>query len=258
MAPPPATYPIGSGISMHNRSAMFRPRPILPPPNTPGGRLPRTHALQDRAFLETQPFGTVPAAFSPDGRTGIFNQTASCAQWPGSAPDVSRSTAAMSTKAPAWTAFSTQVCIRARQPNLPSRPARRCRFARHFITARDGPLRTYLTGIEQALAPRRSSWSATISRSRTSASLPNYVCFTTSGPADPSSMRRGFRFCSMTNSPRLTSDPPFISGGSSHIRPSRRTSLVTLKRSKGARLGSNRPRSITGECTEKSNVYRDF
>jgi elongation factor 1-gamma len=32
-----------------------------------GGRLFKTDA-----FLEAQPFGTVPAAFSPDGRTGIF------------------------------------------------------------------------------------------------------------------------------------------------------------------------------------------
>jgi len=32
-----------------------------------GGRLYKTEA-----FLEAQPFGTVPAAFSPDGKTGIF------------------------------------------------------------------------------------------------------------------------------------------------------------------------------------------
>src|SRR6516162_9492840 len=58
----------------------FEARPIADVPREMLARAERTGRIgfadqklyKTDAFLETQPFGTVPAAFSPDGRIGIF------------------------------------------------------------------------------------------------------------------------------------------------------------------------------------------
>jgi len=48
-------------------------RTFSPPLSAKGGSVsPTANFIKTDAFLEAQPFGTVPAAFSPDGRIGIF------------------------------------------------------------------------------------------------------------------------------------------------------------------------------------------
>jgi elongation factor 1-gamma len=75
-----------------------------------GGELIKTDA-----FLAAHPFGTVPAAFSPDGVTGIFESNSIMrARWRGLAPSASRSMAAMPTRPRASTASSMPAwCLRA-------------------------------------------------------------------------------------------------------------------------------------------------
>jgi enoyl-CoA hydratase/carnithine racemase len=164
------------------------------------------------AFLEAQPFGTVPAAFSPDGHIGIFESNS-----------IMRAVARLGAE---------RFPIYGRSAYESSRI--------------DGFLDASL------VFARAPSWSVITSRSPTSASSPSYACFTTSAPANPCSKRRDSRFCSATNSPRFIRDRRVISGDSSHIRPSYLTSLVTSKRSRGAAPGSNSASSILSECKEKA------
>jgi glutathione S-transferase len=107
------------------------------------------------AFLETQPFGTVPAAFSPDGRTGIFESNSIMRAvarlgeerfpiYGGDAYESSR-----------IDGFLDASLVFARDGQI------------YLLTLRDGTVShelharmtetfvTYLSGIEQALAPQR-------------------------------------------------------------------------------------------------------
>jgi glutathione S-transferase len=108
------------------------------------------------AFLKTQPFGTVPAAFSPDGRTGIFESNS-----------IMRAVARLGQE---------RFPIYGRSPYESSRIDgfldASLAFARdgqaYLLALRDGAVSgelyarvkdsfvTYLSGIEQALRPQRS------------------------------------------------------------------------------------------------------
>ena len=108
------------------------------------------------AFLETQPFGTVPAAFSPDGRTGIFESNS-----------IMRAVARLGEAS--FPLYGRSVYESARIDGFLDASLAFARDGQIYLLAlRDGAVSrelygrvkdsfvTYLSGIEQALAPQRS------------------------------------------------------------------------------------------------------
>jgi glutathione S-transferase len=108
------------------------------------------------AFLETQPFGTVPAAFSPDGRTGIFESNS-----------IMRAVARLGQER--FPIYGRSAYERSRIDGFLDASLAFARDGQIYLLAlRDGAVSselyarvkdsfvTYLSGIEQALAPRRS------------------------------------------------------------------------------------------------------
>jgi glutathione S-transferase len=108
------------------------------------------------AFLEAQPFGTVPAAFSPDGRTGIFESNS-----------IMRAVARLGTERfPLYgrdvyessriDGFLDASLVFARDSQVYLFALRDGAVSRELHTRMTGAFAAYLFGIEQALAPRRS------------------------------------------------------------------------------------------------------
>jgi glutathione S-transferase len=107
------------------------------------------------AFLEAQPFGTVPAAFSPDGRIGIFESNS-----------IMRAVARLATNG--FPVYGQDAYESSRIDSFLDTGLVFGRDAQVYLLAlRDSVSRevygrareafaTYLAGIEQALAPRRS------------------------------------------------------------------------------------------------------
>jgi glutathione S-transferase len=108
------------------------------------------------AFLEMQPFGTVPAAFSPDGRTGIFESNS-----------IMRAVARLGQER--FPIYGRSVYESSRIDGFLDASLAFARDGQIYLLAlRDGAVSgelyarakdsfvTYLSGIEQALAPRRS------------------------------------------------------------------------------------------------------
>jgi glutathione S-transferase len=108
------------------------------------------------AFLEAQPFGTVPAAFSPDGRTGIFESNS-----------IMRAVARLGQER--FPIYGRSVYESARIDGFLDASLAFARDGQIYLLAlRDGAVShelysrvkesfvTYLSGIEQALAPQRS------------------------------------------------------------------------------------------------------
>jgi glutathione S-transferase len=108
------------------------------------------------AFLEVQPFGTVPAAFSPDGRTGIFESNS-----------IMRAVARLGQQR--FPIYGRDAYESSRIDSFLDASLVFARDGQIYLLAlRDGAVSseiharvtesfaTYLSGIEQALAPRRS------------------------------------------------------------------------------------------------------
>jgi elongation factor 1-gamma len=108
------------------------------------------------AFLETQPFGTVPAAFSPDGRTGIFESNS-----------IMRAVARLGQER--FPLYGRSLYESSRIDDFLDVSLAFARDGQIYLLAlRDGAVSrelyarvkdsfvTYLAGIEQALAPQRS------------------------------------------------------------------------------------------------------
>jgi glutathione S-transferase len=108
------------------------------------------------AFLEAQPFGTVPAAFSPDGRTGIFESNS-----------IMRTVARLGQER--FPIYGRSVYESSRIDGFLDASLAFARDGQiYLLTLRDGAVSrelygrvkdsflTYLSGIEHALAPRRS------------------------------------------------------------------------------------------------------
>jgi len=94
--------------------------------STPGevrGRVGFKGALhKTAAFLQAHPFGTVPAAFGPDGKVGIFESNSIMRRSPGWAKVNSRCTATIPTKLRESTASWTRVsCSREIRKSICSR-----------------------------------------------------------------------------------------------------------------------------------------
>jgi glutathione S-transferase len=109
------------------------------------------------AFLETHPFGTVPAAFSPDGRTGIFESNS-----------IMRAVARLGQERFAIYGRSTYESSRidgfldaslvfARDGQIYLLALRDAAVSRELYARVKDSFVTYMSGIEQALAPQRSS-----------------------------------------------------------------------------------------------------
>jgi glutathione S-transferase len=108
------------------------------------------------AFLETQPFGTVPAAFSPDGRTGVFESNS-----------IMRAVARLGQERfPLYgrsvyessriDAFLDVSLVFARDGQIYLLALRDGAVSRELYARAKDSFVTYLSGIEQALAPQRS------------------------------------------------------------------------------------------------------
>jgi elongation factor 1-gamma len=107
------------------------------------------------AFLEAQPFGTVPAAFSPDGRIGIFESNS-----------IMRAVARLATNG--FPVYGQDAYESSRIDSFLDTGLVFGRDAQIYLLALRGSVSqevygraresfaTYLAGIEQALAPRRS------------------------------------------------------------------------------------------------------
>jgi len=108
------------------------------------------------AFLETQPFGTVPAAFSPDGSTGVFESNS-----------IMRAVARLGQER--FPLYGRSVYESSRiDAFLDVSLAFACDGQIYLLALRDGAVSrelytrvknsfvTYLSGIERALAPQRS------------------------------------------------------------------------------------------------------
>jgi len=108
------------------------------------------------AFLEAQPFGTVPAAFSPDGRTGIFESNS-----------IMRAVARLGQERfPLYgrgayessriDSFLDASLVFARDGQIYLLALRDGRISRELYGRVKDSFLTYLSGIERALAPRCS------------------------------------------------------------------------------------------------------
>src|SRR3984957_14684865 len=108
------------------------------------------------AFLEAQPFGTVPAAFSPDGCTGIFESNS-----------IMRAVARLGAERfpiygrSAYESSRIDGCLEAslvfaRDGQIYLFALRDGAVSRELHARVQGAFATYLSGIEQALAPQRS------------------------------------------------------------------------------------------------------
>jgi glutathione S-transferase len=108
------------------------------------------------AFLEAQPFGTVPAAFSPDGHIGIFESNSimravarlGAERFPLYGRDAYESSRI--------DGFLDASLVFARDGQIYLFALRDGAVSRELHTRVQGAFATYLSGIEQALAPRRS------------------------------------------------------------------------------------------------------
>ncbi len=108
------------------------------------------------AFLEAQPFGTVPAAFSPDGRTGIFESNSimravarlGMERFPIYGRDVYESSRI--------DGFLDASLVFARDSQIYLFALRDGAVSRELHSRMTDAFAAYLFGIEQALAPRRS------------------------------------------------------------------------------------------------------
>jgi glutathione S-transferase len=108
------------------------------------------------AFLEAQPFGTVPAAFSPDGHTGIFESNSimravarlGAERFPIYGRDAYESSRI--------DGFLDASLVFARDGQIYLFALRDGAVSRELHARVQGAFLTYLSGIEQALAPRRS------------------------------------------------------------------------------------------------------
>jgi len=108
------------------------------------------------AFLETQPFGTVPAAFSPDGRTGIFESNSIMravarlgqARFPIYGRNVYESSRI--------DGFLDASLAFARDAQIYLLTLRDAVVSREIYARAKDSFVTYLSGIEQALTPQRS------------------------------------------------------------------------------------------------------
>ena len=108
------------------------------------------------AFLEAQPFGTVPVAFSPDGHTGIFESNS-----------IMRAVARLGSQhfpiygrdayeSSRIDGFLDASLVFARDGRIYLFALRDGAVSRDLHARVQGALTTYLSGIEQALAPPRS------------------------------------------------------------------------------------------------------
>jgi glutathione S-transferase len=106
------------------------------------------------AFLEAQPFGTVPAAFSPDGRTGIFESNSIMRAVARLGQDRFPLYGRNAYEASRIDGFLDASLVFARDAQLYLLALRCAVTAELHARARES-FETYLSGIEQALRPQR-------------------------------------------------------------------------------------------------------
>jgi glutathione S-transferase len=164
------------------------------------------------AFLEAQPFGTVPAAFSPDGHTGIFESNSIMRAVARLGAERFRVYGRNVYESSRIDAFLDASLVSARDGQIYLLALSNGEMSSDLYSRMKGSFAAYLSGIEQALAPQRGFLVGTTSRSPTSASFPSYACFTMSVPAFLRSKRRASRFFSITNSPKAFHDRQPIFG----------------------------------------------
>jgi hypothetical protein len=202
------------------------------------------------AFLEAHPFGTVPAAFSPDGRTGIFESNSimrAVARLAGDRFPVYGRNAYESSRIDS---FLDANLVFARDGQIYLLALGNGAVSSELHGRMKGASRLTCPASSRRCHHRVLIWLATTSRWPTSALPPSFVFFTTRRVGDRSSTRPDSRLCLMTNSRKVFHDRQPTLRGFCNILHSFRTLPATWTRSqtRGRGVKGYAPRRRRSNC----------